>query len=419
MAVTMHDDLLFINYFPYFLSQHGVWDVYGFFGNHFIRQVGYTYYPPGVYYLTAIGQWLFQNLNSNFVLVIERYHHFYYNALPIAEADLFSGLSILQMMGLAFWTKAPYLILEAGIAALIAQTFCSSREAVDKALRLWFMSPIVIFSVYVMGQHRLYTTFFIWGALWAMRRGKTKFVWLSMAGACLCDSISWVLIPPALIVFGREKYQRLQFLFWGVIPIALALIPLAFSSSGFVTTAYYAPLLQKQTMQGIFRHSIPGMPQALKILLAASYIFILALLEKKEHSLSRQDEDATLDFATACLAILFTLYATTSTVIHYFMWAMPFAVLVALDKPDKNSIYFGAIIALLFIFNLDSRRLNLGLLTPLGPSFWMAQPSWHEWVQAWLPWWGSLIATARLGFSVLCLWKAWHLVRNRFVSVNS
>ena len=36
MPITMHSDLLFTNYFPHFLSDQGVWDIYGHFEDHYL-----------------------------------------------------------------------------------------------------------------------------------------------------------------------------------------------------------------------------------------------------------------------------------------------------------------------------------------------------------------------------------------------
>src|SRR3989338_8311250 len=62
MPFTLHGDLIFTNYFPYFLSHHGVWDIYGYFGDHFIQRSGYSFYAPLVYYVVGFSQWIFKIL---------------------------------------------------------------------------------------------------------------------------------------------------------------------------------------------------------------------------------------------------------------------------------------------------------------------------------------------------------------------
>src|SRR4051812_26192355 len=73
MPVGLHGDLLFIHYFPFFLSHRGIGDIYGFFGPHYLEQ-GFTYYGPGLYYGMALAQTLIRFAEGAFSPLMARFH---------------------------------------------------------------------------------------------------------------------------------------------------------------------------------------------------------------------------------------------------------------------------------------------------------------------------------------------------------
>lgn len=407
MPFTMHSDLVFIQYFPHLLPHHGIWDVYGHFGDHYLDLVGYTYYHPMVFFLHAAGEWLLRGLNPDVPAFMRTFGDLYHSGAPATEADYFAGLSTARILRMTFLWKIPYLAAETAIVALIWRAFADAASNRATVLRAWLCSPVVVFSAYAMGQHRLFVALFLWGALLALRTRRTALAAISLGFACLSDTAPLLLIPAAVLTFEHGLRQRLRTLACIALPPLVVLTPFVLHSGPYVFYSYFSPLLQKQSLQTIFLHAPPVVALTLKALFGAAYVAVLAVSARRAHA---RGGDRAETFSLAAAATLFFFYAATTTLVHYFLWILPFLVYLRPLQSARDRTALAALIAILFVFNLDSRRLNLGLLLPLDPTYWLSMPSFHEWADHFLPW-GKVVAVGRLLFTIGCLYFGVRTIR--------
>jgi len=406
MPATLHADILFIQYFPSFLSLHGVWDVYGHLGDTYLRH-GFTYYPPLAYFLIGLFQILLIPLDPGFAEFMVRT-----DALMREggrSIAVYLGSPEPALLRRVFLMKLPYLFADVLACAALWHAFAPDRR--KKALRGWLFDPILIFSTYAFGQYRVLSAACWWVFFWALR-SRRKHAAFVLAGAAAClENYPMLLLPPALMILGRGWRERTELaLCFAVFPL-LVVAPLAISSGGLVLHAYFSPVVVGAATQGMFVHAPGILPIALKTAFLLFYLFLFVRVCRAPGTLS--DIERGRLFACTALAVLFALYATSVTMVHYVLWALPFWILARFDEGEPW-VYplSAAMVGFLFFFNLDSRAMNLGLLVPLDPVFFSSLPSLHEVMERFLPW-GKFVALARLGFSVLCAYFAFSLYRAR------
>ena len=399
MPITMHSDLLFIHYFPSFLSLHGVWDVYGYFGDHFLSK-GFTYYPPGVYYLTAFFQWTLHALEPGFGPFMEQARSLMDRGAETAQ--YFAPYTTDKVLRLVFWMKLPYLCAEAGCLWLLGKLY---PERKPEAWNWWLWNPVVLFSTYIFGQYRIFSAFWMFCVLYAVSKNRKREAALCLGALCLLENYALFLLIPSLMALEEKWTGRFRLLGWALfLPVAV-LAPLAGSSQGYVFHSYFSPTIAKVALQGIFRHFSEWTGPLGKGILAAAFAWALAILWKGKGR-------GYCLFVHVNLGLLFVLYAVSVTTIHYFMWILPLLVVAQLNGPSWKKGFLAALLTLLFLFNLDSRALNLGLFLPLGAHF-LSYPSFHEWaVGRGLPW-GAVVGGSRLLFSALCLYFAGNIYTQR------
>ncbi len=412
MPVSMHPDLLFVNYFPYFLSYKGVWDVYGYFGDHYLKY-GFTYYPPFVYYLTAFAQWAVKMQNPGFDVFMSHVHELIYFEKGASSPfqRYLAPFQVLQSLQFVFWMKWPYLVADAlCIWVLLRKPFLTGAGKGGRSLvRAWLFNPVLLFSVYIFGQYRIYSAFFVWLVIYLMRVEKTQWAFFVIGLMGLADNFPLILLLPAALIFGKSWKERMLLLLIAAIPMAFLLIPLAVSSKGYVFYAYASPLVQKLASQGILRHYPEIVGPICKGIFLTSFLFTVFFLTFKK--LTRPAAVKPL-FVYVSLGLLLVLYATSTSSVHYFMWALPFFLIVRDEGEPWPRTLSGIFVVLLFLFNLDSRGTKLGLLMPLNTDYFMSLLSLHEWVDSYVPW-GKLIGLSRVSFSVLCLFFAVRLFVKR------
>ncbi len=398
MPVTMHSDLLFIHYFPYFLSYKGVWDIYGYFGDHYLSQ-GFTYYPPLLYYIVGFFQWVFHWVNPGFDEFINQALQ---NGPDLVAREHSTSFTTSRIFQYVFFMKLPYLFADLGCLWAIGQIY---SEKQTKAGMRWLWNPVLLFSVYIFGQYRIFSAFFTWLVLFAVSKNKKILACLGFGALCLLENYPVYLFLPSLLILGDDWRERFKLFFWMILPVAMLLIPLAIASKGYVFYAYFSPLIVKTAAQGIFRHYPQVTGVVGKTMLAGFYLFTLFdLLKKNRNGAKINFHSRFLLFIYVNSTLLLVLYAVSTTMIHYFMWILPLFVALHIEGQPWKAWCTWVLIVFLFLFNLDSRALNLGLLRPLGEDYFLSLPSLHEWMSRMGVPWGIVVGLSRLGFSALCLY---------------
>lgn len=404
MPLTIHGDLIFTHAFPYYLSSQGIWDIYGYLGGHFLKQ-GFSYYAPLVYYTVAFFQFCLRLFHADLAPLMQEAHRVMLNYAGDTETILkaFSGADIMRY---AFLMKIPYLFSDAICVWLILKLF-KSAEIATRALQLWLFSPVLLFSVYVFGTYRIFPALLLWALLILVRDGRVRWAAAVIGTLCLMDNFPWLLCLPAVWILGRDWKER--FVCAGILltVFGVLFIPLYFSSHGFVVYAYVSPLFQKAAMQSLTRHFAPLVSSVAKMFFIFSYFVLLGFLVSRK-SVGQENRMRLFIHVNLCVLLLF--YATSQTLAHYFMWALPLFVFIQAEGEPWHPALSWFLIGLLFLFNLDSRALNLGLFRPVLTDA-MSYPSFHEWVGAYP--WGYAVAASRILFSFLCVFFIWRIVRLR------
>lgn len=400
--ITLHGDLLFIHYFPFFLSHQGVWDIYGYFGPHYLDR-GFTYYAPMVYFVTGCFQWILRPFESGFPALMEQFHAAFYAGKDFHPMDIAGNLSGGELYYQLARMKAPFLALEAASAWLIYKTLEKYPNAAS-VLPAWALNPVLIFSTAVMGQFRALTVFWTVLTLFLLSRDRRMAAAASLACLALTETYPALLIPFFILCVGRTWRERVRLSAWMGLIVGAVLTPFLIHSGGYALHSFYSPLIQKVAMGGVFLSAPAWISPAMKVFFGISFLWLLKCCR------SRSLREPAIDVWVHCsLSLILLLYATTSMALHYFMWAVPLLLFTQTKREPWPQPLTRLLYALLFLFCLDTRALNLMLFAPVHAPL-AALPSLHEWMDRWIPW-GKVVGSARLGFSVLCAGLAWRLQR--------
>ena len=412
MPVTMHSDLLFTNYFPHFLGSRGVWDIYGYFGGHYLSREGHAYYAPLVYYLTGFAQMILRPVNPGFDAFMEHAHRLMFDRLAGSIVDFIEPFSLRQRLQFVFMMKLPYLAAEGGCLFFIIRVFKHSGRERERALFFWLWNPVLIFSIYIFGTYRIYPALATWALIYFALKDRKVCSAVCLGFLCLMDNFPWFLFLPLLLVLGKDWRERAALGFIAILVFGVVFAPLYFHSHGFVKYAYAAPVLMKAASQGLTGGTPPTVTLAVKAVFGLLYAgLLLKLFSHSRGSLKIMDASQRTELVVwVSASVLLAFYSSFQTLTHYFMWVLPFFVIIQVEGEPWKPAFTWGLIGLLFLFNLDTRTLNLGLLLPLDPAYFLSKPSLHEAMDRWLPW-GKVVAAARVLFSLLCL----ELVRRIFL----
>ena len=404
MPITMHSDLLFTNVFPHFLSSKGVWDIYGYFGDYYLAKEGHAYYAPLVYYLTGFAQSVLRPLNPGFNAFMEHTHRLMHDRLAGSIADYLLPFSPAQRFRFVFMMKLPYLAAEGGCLFFITRIFKHSGRERERALFFWLWSPVLIFSIYIFGTYRIYPALATWALIYFALKDHKAWSAVCLGLLCLMDNFPWILFAPFILMLGKDWRQRAGLGFVALLVFGSVFIPLYFHSHGFAKYAYLAPVLTKAASQGLTGGSSPEITLAVKAVFGFLYLGLLfKLLKHSRNSLKTMDISRRTELVVwTSASVLLAFYASFQTLAHYFMWVLPFFVIIQAKGEPWKPAFTWALLTFLFLFNLDTRTLNWGLFIPLDPVYFLSKPSLHEVMDQWLPW-GKVVAMARILFSILCL----------------
>jgi hypothetical protein len=402
MPFSAHSDLLFIHYFPSFLTLHGVWDIYGYIG------APQTYYPPLLYFWIAAFQKLFLSQPS-FASWMEHLlqQRFLGRFLSFAE---WAPLPSRELWPLLFSMKLPYLAAD-GLCLLLAVKSGRALSS-ETAAKKWWLDPLLLIATYLIGQYRVIPCAALWLAVHFASRGKALAVFFALGLAALTDSFPFYLLLPSLLIFGsgwRAKWLEASVF---AATVSLLILPLWGHSNGLVKYAYVSPVIQGAAGASLTRHYAEFAAPLAKALLAGVYaLFHLYLIRKRAPLALRPVLDSARLWIRSAAVLLLVLLATSSIPIHYFLWVLPFWVLVRAEGEPWPRLLSPLAAALLLIFTLDKPELNLGLFAPFDAALSEA-PGLHEFMDRFLPW-GAVVGASRLLFSGLCLYFSWNLFTRR------
>lgn len=407
MPVTLHGDLIFINYFPSFLSLHGVWDIYGYFGNTYLDR-GFTYYHPLVYLTVGFFQWIVLPLNPGFANFAEHVHRLMSAGNGPALLEYLKPFSGTERMRFVFFMKTPYLFFDLAILVAIQKIFIGETEKRSLTL-LWLFNPVNLLSTYVIGQYRILGAFLVWLLMGFLVHHRRREAFLTLGFLCLVDNFPVFIAPLLFILYSRNIRECLKNICWTAAPLLAVLAPWVVVSKGYVLYAYASPVIQRMSMQGILKSLPVESAVGAKMIFLAFYGYLLFFLVRLKKKKTEETLDFFFIFVATSLAVLFMLFATSLILFHYLMWVLPFWVVWERRQKQHKLFWPLLLLALLMLFTLDTRSLNAELLSPINPVFFSSLPSWHQAADRWVPW-GKVVALSRLAFSFLSVFFALRLL---------
>jgi len=327
-------------------------------------------------------------------------------------SELFALYPLQIRCCLAFLMKWAYLFFDLACCFLIFFAYRRDKEISWMSLLCaWLFHPVLLYGVYVFGQYRIIDTMFMWLIVFFLKRDKPVFACLSLSCILLLDNFGFIVLLPFILCLGTDVKSILKYFLSAIVPFAVVFIPLLIHSGGYVVDAYLGSKFLWQATHAVFP-SIPYSSMILKTIFAGGFIYVFLLL-LKNHKLHLSSDQRLKLVGYVWCALLLPFFAGTMTSVHYFLWVLPFFMILEKEGcPWPRTLNY-LLIFLLFLFNLDSRSQNLGLFTPLDPNV-RSIPSLHEILAQWIPW-GKVIGISRMLFSILCLFMAWRLIGKRVI----
>jgi len=409
MPISLHGDVFYIHSMPPVIFSEGVWNIYKYFESYGVRH-GFIHYAPLVGYITAFSEFIASLISSSFHGFIVELPKLTLDEGGVSSVVFFMQYPLANRLLFAFLMKWPYFFFDLACGFMIYFAYREEKGlAWFSLLSSWMFHPVLLYGVYVFGQHRIFSAMFVWLAILLLKKGRPAWACFAFGWILLLDNFGFIILLPFIISVSWNFKAIFKHSLIALIPFALVFFPLYIGSDGFAAYAYVAPQWVFQATQPIFR-SIPFSALVLKGAFAAGFICVLIILIRYRSVPLTPDQKMKLNIYV-CSVVLFLFYAATMVSVHYFLWILPFFLILNRESVPWPKYLNLVLIFLLFFFNLDSRGQNLGLFSPVNPaaSSW---PSLHEIMASWTPW-GKIIGLSRMAFTVLCLFMAWRLFGQR------
>jgi len=174
MSITLHGDLLHMNWTAYFLTYRG----------YLIP--GEMHHPPLLYYTISFFQLLFKPV------------------MPLYADGLRPAISWTQgphVFWYLFLLKSYYLIFDLGVAFLLIRLIKGGKKKL-LAFKLWMLNPVVIFTSYFQGQFDVVPTFFVVLSLYYIVKNKLAGSFFCLGIGAALKNFPFFFLLPAIILLG-------------------------------------------------------------------------------------------------------------------------------------------------------------------------------------------------------------------------
>ncbi len=404
MPISLHTDLLFIYGVPSLLTFHNVWDVFSYLGNTFVDR-GFSYYPPLAYFVIAFFQGIFRFIDIGYAGWIGNvFNSMYVDNLEIFYPAILAAKNVPIYLTLM---KLPYLLLDIGCGIILFKYFQDSGKAL-RAFKLWAISPVLIFSSHIFGQFSIVSTFLLLLAVYLVKKKKLELAMFLVGCGIMLEFYPIMFLPAFILIPDVTLKKRLKLIFISLIPFFLIFVPLYITSNGYVKYAFFSKTLQRvMWAQGLTKHAIVIM--VAKAFFVVSYIVLLtSLLARTLKRRFVRDSKIAITCAFYAVIIMLLFLSTGYSPVHYLEWITPLLIILVVENVIPVSLYIIQI-ALLFLFNLDSRQLNMMLFMPINPEYFSKLPSLHEMMNRYC-YWGHVISAARLLYSGVSIFIAYRIL---------
>ncbi len=411
MPMTSHGDLLYIHSVPSLLVTNNVWDVFGYLKDTFVSRGFASYYPPLSYFITALFQFLFKFVNIGYLDWLAKVFNSMYAGRLGAESNiLLSAQNIHIYLTLM---KTPYLLFDAGCAFILYKYFKDRKESL-RAFKLWSVNPVVIFSSYIFGQYGLISAFVLLFSIYLVNKKHYDAAFFLIGCGIMIEMFPFMFLPAMLLIPDATLKKRLRWLFMSAIPVLVVFLPLYITSNGYVKYAFVSYTIKKVMFSdGITRRPMINMIAKTACIISFMILYIKLLINAFNKKGLRVSKISIAWISYSSILLLLFL-ATGYSPVHYLQWIIPLLIILVVKKIIPLNLFIIQMI-LLFLFNLDSRSLNMGLFQPINPEYFAQLPSLHEIMDRYF-YWGYVISTARFLYSGVCLLIIYKILKNNEIS---
>lgn len=352
MPFTGHWDIRGINFAVYNLPFKGITNVYEVAASGPIDYAvnvnfgrDYFIYPPLTYFtLGGIMTALKPFYGGEFVSWIEGYGN-----------DLLSVITHPHVWRYLFLMKIPYLLFDFLALIFLLRFFSKEREQ-RLALKYWWLNPIVIYLPYVWGQFDIIPTALMLVGVWLGTKNKPYTCALLFGLAASFKNYPLILLPFIAIIFGKNIWHMIKLMIVGILPFVLTTMPF-WSHEFFRKTVLFS--WQSQKMMD-FMWAIGGSDGVYPFFIGYFLIIMWSLYRLR----FRSDQ-----IFTPMVMTLTWYYATTNFHQQWFMWVLPYLVILAVRDNKLRLIGLGVVA--LFFLRLVEIQANVTneLFIWLAPAF--------------------------------------------------
>ncbi len=340
MPFTGHWDIRGINFAIYNLPYKGITNIYevaahapvDYFVNvNFGRD--YFIYPPLTYATLGATMMILKPFyGSEFRTWIEGYGN-----------DLSAVITHPHVWRYLFLMKLPYLFFDTFLLYTLMKFF-QKKKLQELALKYWWLNPIVIFLPYIWGQFDIIpTAVMLLGVLFGTKN-KPYSAALLFGLAASFKNYPLLLLPFLAVVTGKNFVHMCKIFVTGLIPFILTTLPF-FNHEFFRSTVLFSWQSQKM-LDFNLRISSADLIYPFFIGYTAIFLWSLYAYHQRPNTLHKP-----------ITLILLLYYATTNFHQQWFMWVMPYLVIIITNDPKLRLIGIWGI--LLFFIRLICIQANV------------------------------------------------------------
>lgn len=346
IPVTFHPDLWGHSSVAYFFAHKGVLNIYEYLANlpsthPLVKGMGIGdifIYPPLTYFTLGIFRILARPFeNPNFLIMI-------WNG--VADA-----LKFPMLHWHLFLYKLPYLFVDIAGAFIFAKLFNDDKKRT--AIVLWLFNPLAIYSTFMMGQIDILPVFFTILSLYFFQRKKYRLSLICLGIGGSYKMYPLLLILPYAFVIGKNFKERVGFIFWGVLPYVVTILPYL-PSPAFRGMVLFSPKSTKMLFMG---WNVSGAEVIFPFLIILTFIYLHSYYSKTK-----------LSIYSYSLLILLLIFSVTHYHPQWFLWLTPFLLWFLITDNFKYSILVGLMfLSWFFITLFFEPSLSYGLFSPIFP----------------------------------------------------
>jgi hypothetical protein len=352
MPFTGHWDIRGINFAVYNLPYKGITNVYEVAAHDPVDYIvdinfgrDYFIYPPLNYFTLGSFMGLLKPFyGGEFVHWIQGY-----------GSDIQQVITHPHVWRYLFLMKLPYLAFDVLLLFTLLKFFPQKNDK-ERALKYWWLNPIVIYLPYVWGQFDIIPAAVMLAGVLAGIKNKPYQAVLLFGLAASFKNYPLILLPFLSILLGKNIWGMIKLMVVGMLPFIATTAPF-WSHEFFRTSVLFS--WQSQKMMD-FMWPIGGNDGVYPFFIG----YFLMLMWTVYKLRGRTDQ-----IITPIIMVLTWYYATTNFHQQWFMWVLPYLVILAVQDAKLRLLGVG-VIGLFFLRLIEIQaNVTSELLIWLAPAF--------------------------------------------------